>query len=269
MAEVLVIGGGIAGLGATLLLAKDGHQVTLLERDPAPPPASADAAWDDWERRGVGQFRMLHFFLPRFRALLDAELPEVATALEADGANRWNPMELYPDFITGGPREGDVRFTALTGRRPMVEAALARVVQAADGVTVRRGVAVRGLLTADERDRQRLRVRAARGGGRDGDRRSAPRRSGGGRVRSAVGPSRLAGWHRCSAGHRGARRLRLRVLRTSLPIAGWAGGGVPGRARGPTAAIRLHVHPHPAGRQRHLVRRTDHQRQGPRHAAPP
>ena len=31
MAGVLVIGGGICGLGTALLLARDGHQVTLLE----------------------------------------------------------------------------------------------------------------------------------------------------------------------------------------------------------------------------------------------
>jgi 2-polyprenyl-6-methoxyphenol hydroxylase-like FAD-dependent oxidoreductase len=39
MAEVLVIGGGLAGMATATLLAMDGHAVTVLERDAAPPPA--------------------------------------------------------------------------------------------------------------------------------------------------------------------------------------------------------------------------------------
>ena len=64
MAEVVIIGGGITGQAAAMLLAVDGHRVRVLERDPAPPAASAAEAWDSWERRGVNQFRMLHYFLP-------------------------------------------------------------------------------------------------------------------------------------------------------------------------------------------------------------
>jgi glycine/D-amino acid oxidase-like deaminating enzyme len=60
MADVVVVGGGVVGLGTAMLLAEDGHQVTLLERDPAPPPDGSETAWDTWERRGVNQFRLPH-----------------------------------------------------------------------------------------------------------------------------------------------------------------------------------------------------------------
>ncbi len=105
MAGIVVTGGGVAGLVAAMLLAEDGHDVTLLERDPAEPPAPLDA-WEDWERRGVNQFRLLHFFQPRFRIELERDLPRVVKALEAAGALRINPIAGAPVELTGGVRPG-------------------------------------------------------------------------------------------------------------------------------------------------------------------
>jgi 2-polyprenyl-6-methoxyphenol hydroxylase-like FAD-dependent oxidoreductase len=149
--EVIVVGGGVVGLCASLLLARDGHRVRLLERDPAAPPPRGADPWRTWERRGVNQFHLLHAFLPWFRELLDAELPDVTMALESDGAARINRLAELPDALTGGRRAGDERFDAVTGRRPMVEATLARLVDEQPGVDVLRGVAVRGLVTAEPR----------------------------------------------------------------------------------------------------------------------
>lgn len=145
MADVIVVGGGIAGLCGAVLLARDGHQVRLLERDPEPPPPPEDA-WDQWTRRGVNQFSMLHFFLPRFREVVEAELPDLAIALEANGALRLNPLTGIPEEITGGVQPGDDRFTGLTGRRPFVEAIVAAMAAAEPGLEVVRGAAVKGLL---------------------------------------------------------------------------------------------------------------------------
>ena len=44
--RIVIIGGGICGLGTALLLARDGHDVTVLERDSDPLPASPHDAWD-------------------------------------------------------------------------------------------------------------------------------------------------------------------------------------------------------------------------------
>jgi len=149
VAEIVVVGAGLCGLSAAIVLAADGHRVTVLERDPAPPPAAGKAAWQGWPRRGVGQFRLLHLFAPRWRQLVDREMPAVAVALEAAGGLRANPLRSVPDAMSGGWQDGDERFEMLTGRRPVVEAALAEVAGRTPGVEVRRGVAVAGLRTGE------------------------------------------------------------------------------------------------------------------------
>jgi 2-polyprenyl-6-methoxyphenol hydroxylase-like FAD-dependent oxidoreductase len=149
MARILILGAGLGGLSTAMLVAREGHQVTVLERDPAapPPPDHADAAWEDWQRRGVNQFRLPHFMMPRWWSLLRAELPEVRYPLEAAGARPLNMVAELPVARRGPARDGDERFDTVTARRPVLEAALSAAAEAA-GVTIRRGVAVTGLTTA-------------------------------------------------------------------------------------------------------------------------
>lgn len=135
MAEIVICGGGVCGLLAAMLLADDGHDVTVLERDPAPPP-DPDGAWDDWDRRGVNQFRLPHFVLPRLRALLLEELPDVIKALEAAGAH---------DYRFFGD---DERLHGITARRPVLEAAVADAAATRPNLTIRRGTAVAHLIAA-------------------------------------------------------------------------------------------------------------------------
>jgi 2-polyprenyl-6-methoxyphenol hydroxylase-like FAD-dependent oxidoreductase len=156
MAQVLVTGAGVGGLSAAMVLARDGHEVTVVERDPAPPPgdpdaASAASAWDSWERRGVNQFRLPHFLQARWRQEAERDMPDAVVALERWGALRINLVEALPADRTGGFRAGDEVFTAVTARRPVIEAALAAAAEATPGVTVRRGVAVAGLLAGEPR----------------------------------------------------------------------------------------------------------------------
>lgn len=143
--KIAVTGGGMLGQCSAMLLAKDGHEVLVLERDPAQPP-DPSVAWESWERRGVNQFRLAHFFLARFRALAEAELPELVAALEAAGACRYNVVAQIPDEMKGGVRDGDDRFECVTGRRSVVEAVTSAVAGRTPGVTVRRGAAVAGLV---------------------------------------------------------------------------------------------------------------------------
>lgn len=153
--KIVVLGAGISGLVAGTMLARDGHEVTLLERDPEPVPESIEAAWEAWARAGVVQFRQAHYLQPRGRAVLEQELPDVAAALAAAGAMRFDVLNVMPPTIADRePRPGDERFPTLTARRPVLEQVLGRAAEEQAGLDVRRGVGVTGLET-----------RAAHGGG--------------------------------------------------------------------------------------------------------
>ena len=145
--DVVVTGAGLIGLTTAILLARDGHRVTVVDRDPAPPPAVGEEAWSRWERPGVNQFRQPHLMLPRWTREVERELPELIDALRADGVQHVNLLHLQPEAVTHGWQPGDERFDTLTARRPVLEAALGRVADAEPGLTVRRGVRVTGLLT--------------------------------------------------------------------------------------------------------------------------
>ena len=46
MSRILVLGGGVAGLATGLLLAREGHEVDVWERDAEPAPSSLENAWE-------------------------------------------------------------------------------------------------------------------------------------------------------------------------------------------------------------------------------
>jgi 2-polyprenyl-6-methoxyphenol hydroxylase-like FAD-dependent oxidoreductase len=146
MARIIILGAGVGGLSTAMLLARDGHEITVLERDPAGPPPPA-RAWDGWERRGVNQFRLPHFMLPRWYAQVATELPDVPAELRAAGALSTNTLAMLPAALRGPALPGDDRFDTVTARRPVLEAALATVAARTPGVTIRRGVTVTGLWT--------------------------------------------------------------------------------------------------------------------------
>ncbi len=144
--EVVVLGAGPTGLTTALLLARAGCAVTVLDRDPAEPGTTADQAWSDWSRPGVNQFRQVHVALPRWYRVMRDELPDVGDTLLALGGRSVNQLHLHPASATGGHQDGDEQFDTVTGRRPVIEAALASVAAAQPGLTVRRGVRVIGLI---------------------------------------------------------------------------------------------------------------------------
>ena len=146
MARITVLGAGMNGLTTAMLLARDGQDVTVLERDPAGPPPLEQDAWDQWERQGVGQFRRAHYMLPRWRAEIQESLPDVLDELVAAGGERFNVLAAVPEERRGPMRPDDARFETITARRPVLEAVLARLAERTPGLHLRRGVAVTGFV---------------------------------------------------------------------------------------------------------------------------
>jgi 2-polyprenyl-6-methoxyphenol hydroxylase-like FAD-dependent oxidoreductase len=152
MADVLICGGGICGLGLATMLARDGHEVTVLEADADGPPASPEKAWQSWERPGVYQFRLSHFMHSRFRHVLEANLPDVGDRLIEAGATRFDPLTVImpPTIEDRSPRPDDDKYWTLTARRPILESSFAQTAEDEPGVKIVRGVEVAGFLTGAE-----------------------------------------------------------------------------------------------------------------------
>ncbi len=136
-----MVGAGIAGLAATIAFARAGHQVTLVERDAAPPPAEPGMAFLDWERPGVPQRRLVHGFLPLARRLLRAHVPDIVDRLFAAGAH---DVDLLEPVRARRPRPGDPELFALRCRRMVFEWVLRRAADADPAISIRAGSAVAG-----------------------------------------------------------------------------------------------------------------------------
>jgi len=116
----------MVGLTTAMMLATDGHEVTVLEADPNGVPTAGTGAWEAWRRRGVAQFHQPHTLLTRFRRVCDEELPGLNRRLEAAGCITIDWLQNMPPSITDrSPRPGDENSWSVTGRRPVVESVVA------------------------------------------------------------------------------------------------------------------------------------------------
>jgi 2-polyprenyl-6-methoxyphenol hydroxylase-like FAD-dependent oxidoreductase len=145
--NVVVIGGGVAGLATALQLGRAGHDVTVIERDDTPMPATADEAFE-WNRRGAPQVRHSHAFLARLRNLLRDHQPDILEALLAEGATEMRFGDGVPPEMEFQPEPGDDDLVMIACRRTTFEWVLRRAALAEPNVTIRTGVAAVGLVPA-------------------------------------------------------------------------------------------------------------------------
>jgi 2-polyprenyl-6-methoxyphenol hydroxylase-like FAD-dependent oxidoreductase len=145
--DIAVVGGGMAGMLAALVLARDGHRITVYERDDTDLPATADEAFEQWDRRGAPHARQSHAILARLRRILRERAPDVLDALLEQGATELSVDRILPpDIVDREARPGDDDLVLLCCRRLTIEWVLRRAVTAEPGVTWRGGVGVAGLI---------------------------------------------------------------------------------------------------------------------------
>ncbi len=128
--RIAVAGAGPTGLLAAIALARRGHAVSVVDRDPGPSPDGS------WARAGVMQFHHPHAFRAQVLEVLAAEAPEVLTGLLDAGAER---------VMMPGP-PGEPEFPGgLRCRRLVFERVLRAAAAAEPGVTLLHGHAERVL----------------------------------------------------------------------------------------------------------------------------
>jgi 2-polyprenyl-6-methoxyphenol hydroxylase-like FAD-dependent oxidoreductase len=119
--RAVIVGAGPTGLYTSIALARRGHRVVVIDRDPGPD----GGRW--WDRKGVMQFHHPHFFRRQVADALLAEMPEVWHRLLAAGAE--------PAALPGQPGV----LVGLHCRRLTFERVLRAAAQAEPGVTLRTG----------------------------------------------------------------------------------------------------------------------------------
>lgn len=126
--SVAVLGAGPAGAAAALFLARRGHEVTIVDGDPQPPPLA-----DHWKRCGALHFRQGHSFLALGTRVLSDEAPDLVDKLLAAGARRV-PLQHEPDHWN------------LLARRRLFDGVIRDALSTEPGVRLLAGTVATGLL---------------------------------------------------------------------------------------------------------------------------
>lgn len=146
--RVVIIGGSAAGLFTALLLARAGHEVVVLDRDPVHPAPDVESAAETAFRAAAPQIVQPHVVLALGRELLRGRLPDLYRGLLAAGvAEAPLASQMPPSLPDRSAWPGDERLTMLMTRRSTLDWVLRRAAAAQPGVSLRGGMPVTGLRT--------------------------------------------------------------------------------------------------------------------------
>jgi 2-polyprenyl-6-methoxyphenol hydroxylase-like FAD-dependent oxidoreductase len=144
--HAVVIGGSMAGLLATRVLADHYEQVTLIERDTFPPGGE--------HRRGVPQGRHTHGLLVSGVQVLERFFPGIWNELIEGGAVKGDIAGDARWFLEGGClRKFPSGLHGLLMSRPYLEGKVRRHMMRLRNVRTREGCDVEGLATTDDKQR--------------------------------------------------------------------------------------------------------------------
>lgn len=150
--KIIAVGGSVTGLAAAAALSDQGHEVLILEREAVAPPSTVEEAADGWPRPTVPQASHSHAFGSRGTNILRERLPDVYAGLVEAGAGEVNLANFTPPSLGPVSRvPSDDLLNMLTVRRSTFEWVLRSKVLARDGVSLRTGATVRGLITDGDR----------------------------------------------------------------------------------------------------------------------
>ena len=143
---------------AAMTLVRQGHRVTLFERDGPPPAGDADNAFFDWQRTGAAQFRHPHAFLGLMCNLIETHHPELLDAFLKAGARQVKFTDMLNPTLQASyrPVPGDEKLWVLLCRRATMETVIRNHVESLPGVSIRNHAKVTGLLTGAPTDSKTL-----------------------------------------------------------------------------------------------------------------
>ncbi|WP_237568176.1 FAD-dependent oxidoreductase [Mycolicibacterium lacusdiani] len=142
--QIVIVGAGPTGLYLATTLARRGHRVAVIDRDPGPPRSGP------WRRRGVMQFEHAHTFRGPVVDLLRKDMPELLDRLLATGASIPVTPDSRPAALLCRRSTFETTMRAVAAGRPGVDVVTGHVDRTVhDGARVRGVYVDRRRVTAD------------------------------------------------------------------------------------------------------------------------
>jgi 2-polyprenyl-6-methoxyphenol hydroxylase-like FAD-dependent oxidoreductase len=149
--KIAVVGGSAAGLFASLLLARTGHDVVVLDREPLKLARDVESAAEVAFRPTAPQIVQPHLLMAKCRDLLMRALPDVYDGMLAAGVAEAPISTHMPSSLSDtSARPGDELLTTIMSRRSTVDWVLLRTALAEPRVELRGAVRILGLLATPD-----------------------------------------------------------------------------------------------------------------------